>query len=268
MAKRPRTSNTGTTSGTGTGAFHHQIRKDPNESSRSIEDDSNDDDNNDTVEENKMPPLSEARSIPMEFDIGMGMGMGPGYVGGGGGKMPPLDQPPPRMRLNMHVHEREEEQECLYDENQHQEEQVQSQSRSQNEHGHEHENVQGNPDEEQIPSSDITANDVLMGRGGGTNRHNTHFRELVSEAQPQYVQARKKDKTRIARSIVATIRSRNGRFLKLHPNGYYLDVGDKQATLKTSQALREGLSGRMREIVKVGGRAPKADDRASKKKGG
>ena len=76
---------------------------------------------------------------------------------------------------------------------------------------------------------------------------------MVSEAQPQYVQARKKDKTRIAKSIVATIRSRNGRFLKIFADGYYLDVGDKQATMKTSQALREGLSGRMREIVKVGG---------------
>lgn len=107
--------------------------------------------------------------------------------------------------------------------------------------------------ESNIPIGSIAPNDVLFGRGGGTNRHNAHFRQLVSDAQPQYVQARKRDKTNIAKSIVATIRSRNGRFLKLNPNGFWSDVGDKKATEKTSQALREGLSGRMREIVTVGG---------------
>ena len=107
------------------------------------------------------------------------------------------------------------------------------------------------PEEERINPASITIDDVLLGRGGGTNRHNTRFRTLVSEAQPQYVQSRKKDKTAIAKSIVATIRSRKGRFLKLHVSTkFYVDVGDKQATAKTSQALREGLSGRMREIVK------------------
>mmetsp|Transcript_31161 Transcript_31161/g.35835 ORF Transcript_31161/g.35835 Transcript_31161/m.35835 type:complete len:442 (-) Transcript_31161:162-1487(-) len=104
-----------------------------------------------------------------------------------------------------------------------------------------------------ISPSAITANDVLLGRGGGTNRHNAHFRQFVSEAQPRYVQARKRDKTKIAKSIVATIRALNGRFLKLNNEGRYVDVGDKQATSKTSQALREGLSGRMREIVQIGG---------------
>lgn len=264
MATRPRAPNTGTASArgssvsgtsTGTGTFQLHVRKEPNEPSRSMDEDHNDiDDHNNTVEDSNMPPLNEARRIPMEYEMSMSMGMGAGYdVGGGGGKMPPLDQPPPQMVLNMHEHGQHEDQV-----------QGQGQGRIENEGG----NIQGPSDEEQVRSEDVTSNDVLMGRGGGTNRHNTRFRELVSEAQPQYVQARKKDKTRIARSIVATIRSRNGRFLKLHPNGYYLDVGDKQATLKTSQALREGLSGRMREIVKAGGRAPKPDDRTSKKKGG
>jgi hypothetical protein len=75
---------------------------------------------------------------------------------------------------------------------------------------------------------------------------------LVSEYQPAYVQARKRDKTIIAKTIVARVRSRNGRFLRKE-NGKWVDVGDKKAAEKTSQALREGLSGRMREIVKQGG---------------
>lgn len=105
-----------------------------------------------------------------------------------------------------------------------------------------------------IPDANITENDVLFGRGGGTNRHvgNIYFRDLVSEHQPAYVQARKRDKTRIAKSIVAQVRSRNGRFLRKE-DGKWIDVGDKKAAEKTSQALREGLSGRMREIVKEGG---------------
>jgi hypothetical protein len=100
----------------------------------------------------------------------------------------------------------------------------------------------------------ISENDVLFGRGGGTNRHvgNIYFRDLVSEYQPAYVQARKRDKTIIAKTIVARVRSRNGRFLRKE-NGKWVDVGDKKAAEKTSQALREGLSGRMREIVKQGG---------------
>lgn len=105
-----------------------------------------------------------------------------------------------------------------------------------------------------VPETSISENDVLFGRGGGTNRHagNIFFRDLVSEHQPAYVQARKRDKTLIAKSIVAQVRSRNGRFLRKE-DGKWVDVGDKKAAEKTSQALREGLSGRMREIVKEGG---------------
>ena len=102
--------------------------------------------------------------------------------------------------------------------------------------------------------TEISQHDVLLGRGGGTNRHqgNIDFRDLVSSRQPAYVQAKKLDKTLIAKSIVANIRENNGRFLKKE-KGAWVDVGDRKATEKTSQALREGLSGRMREIVKEGG---------------
>ncbi len=239
----------------------------------------NDNNNNDTtctIEESKMPPLNvnvnelqqqHPRRMPIEYEIAdmsmpglpgpssglnptsVSMSMGAEYdeVGGGGSKMPPLDQQPPRIPLPLDAARG----------NQHQGQQGEGQIQTLGQkHQHRHDLDQDeheHQEEERIYPSDVTANDVLMGRGGGTNRHNTHFRALVSEAQPQYVQARKKDKTRIAKSIVATIRSRGGRFLKMHPDGYYWDVGDRQATLKTSQALREGLSGRMREIVKESG---------------
>merc|ERR1719223_1703306 len=86
---------------------------------------------------------------------------------------------------NSHSHQRQEE---LLNEGQQQQQQQQH-------HQDDLEQI------ERIYAPSVTTHDVLMGRGGGTNRHNTHFRELVSDAQPQYVQARKKDKTRIAKSI-------------------------------------------------------------------
>ena len=72
--------------------------------------------------------------------------------------------------------------------------------------------------QESRSNPEISPHDVLFGRGGGTNRHtgNIHFRDLVSSKQPAYVQARKMDKTLIAKSIVAHVRGKNGRFLKMH----------------------------------------------------
>jgi hypothetical protein len=130
-------------------------------------------------------------------------------------------------------------------------------SQDKNETLHHYSNVdtKNNPpnNTKQINLSSLTPNDVLLGRGGGTNRHNIHFRLLVSSFQPQYVQSRKKQKTEIAKTILSIVRQNQGRFLKLQENGmYYLEVEDKVAMVKTSQALREGLSGRMREIVKTG----------------
>ena len=73
---------------------------------------------------------------------------------------------------------------------------------------------------------------------------NIHFRGIVAQAQPNYIKSRKKNKSSIARDIVQSIRNKNGRFLKFNPvTGLWHDVGDKKATEKTSQALREGLAG-------------------------
>jgi hypothetical protein len=100
-------------------------------------------------------------------------------------------------------------------------------------------------------TTDINTNDVLCGRGGATNNHdgNRRFRSTVTEYQPEYLEARKKDKAVIARRIVRIIRERGGRFLRRDDStGQWIDVGDKKAVEKTSQALREGLDVRQHTV--------------------
>jgi hypothetical protein len=87
-------------------------------------------------------------------------------------------------------------------------------------------------------------NDVLCGRGGLTNNHpgNVFFRKLVRIKQESYLMASKREKTGVAREIVDLIRSLDppGRFLKKDPNNAWVEIGDRKAREKTSQALREG----------------------------
>jgi hypothetical protein len=89
------------------------------------------------------------------------------------------------------------------------------------------------------------ANDVLCGRGGGSNNHpgNESFRELVNEVKFPYVNCPKREKPLIARRIVEAVRNQTppGRFLsKDTKTGLWNDIGDGKAREKTSQALREG----------------------------
>mmetsp|Transcript_48934 Transcript_48934/g.59012 ORF Transcript_48934/g.59012 Transcript_48934/m.59012 type:complete len:288 (-) Transcript_48934:220-1083(-) len=87
-------------------------------------------------------------------------------------------------------------------------------------------------------------NDVILGRGGRTNKHigNRQFRALVSKFRSSYIVADKLDKSPIARFIVGNVRSLNppGRFMKYDDFGQWYDVGNKRAVEKTTQALREG----------------------------
>lgn len=90
----------------------------------------------------------------------------------------------------------------------------------------------------------MTENDVLCGRGGGTNSQtgNRRFRALVRDFQPTYLMAKRRDKPRMARSVVLIVRHRGGRFLRRDDtDGRLYEVGDEKAEAKTSQALREGL---------------------------
>lgn len=91
--------------------------------------------------------------------------------------------------------------------------------------------------------SSVQPDDVLCGRGGETNHHpgNVQYRGLVKKYQRLYLKAKRRDKPKIARLIVDTVRRRTGRFLKKdQAAGVWRDVGNNKAREKTSQALREG----------------------------
>lgn len=94
-------------------------------------------------------------------------------------------------------------------------------------------------------------NDVLCGRGGGTNVHpgNRRFRDLINANRRAYLKSRKNDKPNISRSIVRTVREMNGRFLKKDDElGLWFEIGDNGAREKTSQALRQRAP-EMRKIL-------------------
>ncbi len=91
-------------------------------------------------------------------------------------------------------------------------------------------------------------NDVMCGRGGGTNNHigNVRFRQLVNGHKLRYLAATKSEKPMVSREVVTIWRGLNppGRFLKQNPSsdgksGRWFDVGDKKAREKASQCLRE-----------------------------
>ncbi|GKZ00260.1 hypothetical protein MPSEU_000978900 [Mayamaea pseudoterrestris] len=101
----------------------------------------------------------------------------------------------------------------------------------------------------------IGSNDVLVGRGAPSNANegNKRFRELVKQRKIQYATTKKRQmKDQIAKLIVETITSRNGRFLrKLESNAeaeqlgitdtteVWLLVPTEHAIRKTKQALRD-----------------------------
>jgi len=86
--------------------------------------------------------------------------------------------------------------------------------------------------------------DVLFGRGGRTNHHpgNIRLREVVKQYQEAYRLAKKIDKPKISKLIVAALRTANppSRFLRWNEQfNQWVDVGDRRATEKVSQTLRE-----------------------------
>lgn len=95
-----------------------------------------------------------------------------------------------------------------------------------------------------IQYTSFNESDVLCGRGGETNHHpgNIQYRSLVKAFQPLYIEAKRRDKPRIAQCITYTIRVNGGRFLKRSDprSNTWTDVGSCKSREKTSQALREG----------------------------
>lgn len=93
-----------------------------------------------------------------------------------------------------------------------------------------------------VPIDTFVENDVLSGRGGGTNMHpgNRNFRDLINHHRRSYLKARKNDKPAISRAIVRAIRESGGRFLKKgNKSDSWYEIGDDAAREKTSQALRQ-----------------------------
>lgn len=83
--------------------------------------------------------------------------------------------------------------------------------------------------------------DILCIRGGATMRHpgTQTYRKLVAWNKVDYVTCPDSEKIKISRSIVATLREQDRRFLSKDQEGNWYDIGDKKAIEKTSQALRE-----------------------------
>jgi hypothetical protein len=89
--------------------------------------------------------------------------------------------------------------------------------------------------------------DVLCGRGAAVTKHigNQTYIKLVKFNKVLYATSSILGKGQISRSIVAAIREIGGRFLveeKRSNQGqqrFWIDIGDKKAIEKTSQALRE-----------------------------
>jgi len=96
-----------------------------------------------------------------------------------------------------------------------------------------------------VLEEELHPNDVLIGRGGGTNHHlgNIMFREMVKERKQQYRnEDTRRGKQELAREIIDWVRYEQdppGRFLKKYDDGVWRDVGDEEALFKTCQALRE-----------------------------
>lgn len=99
-----------------------------------------------------------------------------------------------------------------------------------------------------IPTSEITCNDVLSGRGNLINSHvgNIQFRNIVAHHKQKYKDSTNKriEKTFAAARVVAIVRSFNppGRFLrKDDKSDSWREIGDDNARLKAGQALRDSV---------------------------
>jgi hypothetical protein len=115
-----------------------------------------------------------------------------------------------------------------------------------------------------VVATKLGPHDVLMGRGTPAMTHtgNVAFRRLVASRKLDYVQAlRRREKDGIAREIVASVKSRDGLFLRkidsssVHaskehliagiPKGEsaWMTVSEEAVLLKVKQALRDGGGG-------------------------
>jgi len=103
--------------------------------------------------------------------------------------------------------------------------------------------------------NDRNENDVLLGRGKGSNNWvgNKKFRKLVAKFQEEYFETSRREKPVLAKRIADLVKSQNppGRFLQYNnTSGIWYEVDDDERVRKSSQALREGRLQRGRSRVK------------------
>ena len=96
-----------------------------------------------------------------------------------------------------------------------------------------------------IRAEDRNENDVLFGRGKGSNNYigNQRFRQIVNQYREHYFETRRTEKPLLARRVMDLIRNQvpSGRFLQFDSiTGKYFEVSEEVAVRKTSQSLREG----------------------------
>ena len=93
-----------------------------------------------------------------------------------------------------------------------------------------------------VGSVDIPSrSDVLLGRGKPFNVHpgNRRLHEIVESHYDEYDLAQRSVKTRIAKSVVETIKGYSGRFLKQDEEcGMWVEVSDSEARQKVNHGFR------------------------------
>jgi hypothetical protein len=102
-----------------------------------------------------------------------------------------------------------------------------------------------------IGSSEITNNDVLLGRGAFFDKHpgNVQFRKIAAENQKKigYNSSKKIVKTFCGAKVVAIVRNLTppGRFLLKTNEGYWEEIGDVKARRKTLYSINNGIRNKL-----------------------
>ena len=88
-----------------------------------------------------------------------------------------------------------------------------------------------------------TPEDILAGRGGGTNRHdgNIRFRDEARKLRMVYKddETDRRTKFLLSQELVTRVRQYGGRFLDKGHDGKWYEMDEKSARKKASQVLRE-----------------------------
>ena len=100
----------------------------------------------------------------------------------------------------------------------------------------------------------IRVNDIICGNGKKyrNTQGNEMYHILVQIVVDEYArQTSRKGKTMITRAIVNAIRMAKppGRFLKKEKDGFFYEIGDRKARVKTAQLLRDSVLGKKRKEV-------------------